>query len=79
MPAPIPAGSYVDSARLREWRDISGLRIEEVCSRAQVSYPYLRALEAGARINPTIDTLTRIAAVYGHAASDLILPIGAAS
>jgi transcriptional regulator with XRE-family HTH domain len=63
---------------LRAWRDESGLRPEEVCARAQVSYGYLRAIESGSRANPSIAVLTRIAAVYDRSVAELIdAPAGA--
>lgn len=56
---------------LRTWRDESGLRPEEVAARAQVSYSYLRAIEDGARVNPSAPLLARIAAVYGRSLDEL--------
>jgi transcriptional regulator with XRE-family HTH domain len=63
---------------LRAWRDESGLRPEEVCARAPMSYGYLRAIENGTRVNPSITMLTRLAAVYGHSVTELFdAPAGA--
>jgi transcriptional regulator with XRE-family HTH domain len=57
--------------KLREWRLASGLRPEEVCARAGVSYSYLRGIEDGARVNPSARMLARIAAVYGRSLDEL--------
>jgi transcriptional regulator with XRE-family HTH domain len=56
---------------LRAWRRESGLRPEEICVRARVSYSYLRAIESGARVNPSVTVLTRLAAVLGHGVGEL--------
>lgn len=64
---------------LRLWRESSGLRMEEVCYRAGISYPYLRALETGKQDNPSLDVIIRLAAVFGRAPGDLLLPAGRAS
>jgi transcriptional regulator with XRE-family HTH domain len=64
---------------LRAWRDASGMRPEQVCVLAEVSYSYLRALEQGyyfAR-NPSVAVLTRLAAVYGRDVRELFDPAGA--
>ena len=55
-----------DHRVLRRWRLESGLRPEQVCVLAQLSYPYLRAIEDGARPNPSVHLLGRLAAVYGR-------------
>jgi transcriptional regulator with XRE-family HTH domain len=60
-----------DHHLLRAWRLESGLKPEQVCVLAQVSYPYLRAIEDGARANPSIRLLTRLAAVYGRDPGEL--------
>lgn len=56
---------------LRTWRDDSGLRPEEVCARARVSISYLRAIEDGRRVNPSVQMLARIVAVYGRSLDEL--------
>lgn len=63
-----------NSELLRAWRENSGLRVEEVCARAGVSYPYLRSLEAGRQDNPSLDVVARLAAVFGRAPGDLLVP-----
>jgi transcriptional regulator with XRE-family HTH domain len=55
---------------LRQWRDESGMKPEEVAYRAEVSFSHLLRLESLGG-NPSADLLTRIAAVYGHDASEL--------
>jgi transcriptional regulator with XRE-family HTH domain len=57
--------------KLREWRLASRLRPEEVCVRARLSASYLRAIEDGARVNPSAPLLARIAAVYGRSLDEL--------
>lgn len=66
--------------KLLEWRRASGLRPEEVCIRAGISYSYLRAIEYGQRSNPSALVLVRIAAVYGKTIGELFdtEPAGAA-
>jgi transcriptional regulator with XRE-family HTH domain len=56
---------------LRTWRLDSGLRPEEVCVRARLSASYLRAIEDGARVNPSAQLLARIAGVYGRSLDEL--------
>jgi transcriptional regulator with XRE-family HTH domain len=60
-----------DHRVLRTWRLESGLRPEQVCVLAQVSYPYLRAIEDGASPNPSIHLLGRLAAVYHRDVGEL--------
>lgn len=58
---------------LRQWRDESGKKPEEVAYRAEVSFSHLLRLESvGGR--PHADLLARIAAVYGHEVSELFTP-----
>jgi transcriptional regulator with XRE-family HTH domain len=55
---------------LRQWRDESGLRPEEVAFKAGVSFSHLLRLESvGGR--PSGDLITRIARVYGHDPGEL--------
>jgi transcriptional regulator with XRE-family HTH domain len=60
--------------RLRAWRLESGIRPEEVCYRAEISYTYLRRLEDGTSNNPSAMVLARIAAVYGRDVGELFTP-----
>jgi len=48
---------------LRAWRLESGLKLEEVCVAAPISYPYLRRLEDKGG-NPSAAVLARLAVVY---------------
>jgi transcriptional regulator with XRE-family HTH domain len=60
-----------DHRVLHAWRLESGLRAEQVCVQADMSFSYLRALEAGAHRNPSVGLLTRLAAVYGRDVREL--------
>jgi transcriptional regulator with XRE-family HTH domain len=63
---------------LREWRDASGMTFEEIAYRAEISYPYLRRLEAQGG-NPSAVIVARLAAVYGRDMRELFTadPAGA--
>jgi transcriptional regulator with XRE-family HTH domain len=63
--------STFDHRVLRKWRLESGMRAEQVCVDARVSYPYLRAIEDGASPSPSIRLLERLAAVYGRPMGEL--------
>ena len=58
---------------LRTWRLESGLRPEEVCYRAEISFSYLRVLEDRGG-NPSAIVLARLAAIYGRDVGDLFTP-----
>ena len=60
------------AAMLRAWRAESGLRPEEVCARAGISYAYLHSLELGRRTNPSLAIIKRVAAAYGRDARELL-------
>jgi transcriptional regulator with XRE-family HTH domain len=64
--------------RLRESRHRAGLRATEAAARAGISYPYLRALEAGNK-TPSLAVLLRLAEVYDTPVADLFGPLEAAS
>ncbi len=66
----MPTVQSINFARLRQWRDESGLRVEEVAARSGISYSYLRALEDKGG-NPTAAVIAAIAAVYGKPVSEL--------
>jgi transcriptional regulator with XRE-family HTH domain len=55
---------------LRQWRDDSGMKPEEVAYRANCSFSHLLRLESLGG-NPSADLLTRIAAVYGRDVREL--------
>jgi transcriptional regulator with XRE-family HTH domain len=64
--------------RLRDARHRAGLRATEAAARADISYPYLRALEAGTKV-PSLGVLERLAAVYETSMAELFGPLEAAS
>ncbi len=57
--------------RLRELRSERGLRLKDVAALAEISVPYLSDLERG-RTNPSLDTLTTLAAAYAITVHDLL-------
>jgi transcriptional regulator with XRE-family HTH domain len=59
-----------DHRPLSVWHQESGKRLEEVCVLVPVSYSYLRDVMRGVK-QPSIEMLTRIAAVYGRDMRDL--------
>ncbi len=63
-------------ARLREWRQESGLRLEDVAARSGVSFSHLRALEDRGG-NPSGETVAAIAAVFGKPMDELYARPGA--
>jgi transcriptional regulator with XRE-family HTH domain len=65
----MPSSTF-NYARLRQWREESGLRVEEVAARSGISYSYLRALEDKGG-NPTAAILAALAEVYGKPVSEL--------
>lgn len=60
-----------DPCVLRAWRQESGLKAEQVCVLADVSYPYLKGLEGGAYRNPSAALLTRLANTFGRSVGEL--------
>ena len=58
---------------LRRYRTLRGLSSSEVAQRSQIARATLSALEAG-RGNPTLDTLSAIAAVLGVGVPELVAP-----
>jgi transcriptional regulator with XRE-family HTH domain len=73
---PSTTESSFNHARLRQWREQSGLRAEEVAARSGTSFSHLRALEAGEVDNPGGLVLARIAAVYGRSLDELFTGAG---
>lgn len=57
--------------RLRELRNERGLRLKDVCDRANISVPYLSDLERG-RTNPSLETLQVIAQAYEITVHDIL-------
>jgi transcriptional regulator with XRE-family HTH domain len=72
-------GQRYDYRVLAAWHQKSGLRAEQVCVDAGVSYSYLGHLLAGRATRPTIGLLERLAAVYGRDIAELFTdaPAGA--
>lgn len=60
-----------NSERLRQWRQESGLRVEEVAARSGISYSYIRALEDRGG-NPTAGVLAALADVFGKPVDELL-------
>lgn len=57
---------------LKALRIQNGLTQEEVAKRAKVTTPYLSQLETGARKNPSLPVLKRLARVLGVTLSELL-------
>jgi transcriptional regulator with XRE-family HTH domain len=64
------ATSTFNHARLRQWRDESDKKPEEVAYRAECSFSHLLRLESLGG-NPSAALLARIAAVYGRDVREL--------
>ena len=67
----MPAALY-DHEKLRAWRADSGLTRTEASHAAGIAYPTLADLEAGRSRNPSLELLTRLAALYGHALAEML-------
>jgi transcriptional regulator with XRE-family HTH domain len=63
--------SVLDHHKLLQWRLELGLRPEPAAAEAGISYSYLSAIEYGKRVNPSLELLARLCAVYGKTLSDL--------
>jgi Helix-turn-helix domain len=66
-----------DHAKLRAWRDESGLTRDQVCARLQgqgvsIGYSWLAALEQGTK-RPSLELLVTLARFYGHEPAELLL------
>lgn len=57
--------------RLRTWRLASGMTPEQVCVAADISFPYLRAIEDTDRVHPSVAVLDRMTRVYGRTLAEL--------
>jgi transcriptional regulator with XRE-family HTH domain len=66
------------AAALRDRREAAGLSRREVADRSGLSYPYVSQLENGDR-EPSLDALSRLAAVFKVPADELLKPSGAAA
>lgn len=67
----MPAAALYDHEKLRAWRAESGLTRTEASHAAGIAYPTLAQLESG-RHNPSLEMLTRLAELYGHAPAELL-------
>ena len=58
--------------RLRRWRNGRGVTLKEVSEASGISIAYLSDLERGKLANPTLDTLTALAAALGVSLNELL-------
>lgn len=61
-------------SRLRMLRETHGLKLREVADRAGITVSFLSDLERG-RTLPSLDTLERIAAVYGLSVGEALVNV----
>lgn len=66
----------LDHAKLRQWRDETGLSRDQVCARlqadgVQIGYSWLAALEQGSK-RPSLELLVALAVFYGHDPGELL-------
>ncbi|KKR04330.1 MAG: Helix-turn-helix domain protein [Candidatus Uhrbacteria bacterium GW2011_GWF2_39_13] len=59
-------------AKIKAWRAIKDLTQDELAKKADLPYPTLVKIESDAVQNPSIDTVTKIAAGFGITVDDLI-------
>ena len=59
-------------AKIKAWRAIKDLTQDELAKKADLPYPTLVKIESDAVQNPSIDTVTKIAAGLGISVDDLI-------
>lgn len=59
-------------AKIKAWRAIKDLTQDELAKKADLPYPTLVKIESDAVQNPSIDTVTKIAAGLGITVDDLI-------
>ena len=52
-------------SRIKQLREAQGLRREDVAAKAGISYDYVRKLEVGEVLNPSLDIARAIARVLG--------------
>ncbi len=57
---------------LKELREAKGLTQEELAKKAKVTRPYLTMLETGARKNPSLAILKRLAKALGVPVTELL-------
>jgi transcriptional regulator with XRE-family HTH domain len=59
-------------AKIKAWRAIKDLTQDELAKKADLPYPTLVKIESDAVQNPSIDTVTKIAAGLGVTLDELI-------
>ena len=59
-------------AKIKAWRSIKDLTQDELAKKADLPYPTLVKIESDAVQNPSIDTVTKIAAGLGITLDELI-------
>lgn len=59
-------------SKIKAWRAKKDLTQDELAKKADIPYPTLAKIESGAVQNPSIDTVTKIAAGLGISVDDLI-------
>jgi transcriptional regulator with XRE-family HTH domain len=60
---------------LRQMREASGLTQEQAAERAKMSQPSISALELGRVANPGIETVAKLAEVYGQTLETVLAAI----
>jgi transcriptional regulator with XRE-family HTH domain len=60
------------SAVLRRLREQKGITQERLAAQAKVTRPYLTMLETGAKKNPSLDVLKRLARALGVPVTELL-------
>jgi transcriptional regulator with XRE-family HTH domain len=71
-PGAAPRPLLYDHAKLRAWREESGLTRTQAAHQAGLSYPWLRSLESGLG-RPSLESLAALAELYGHQAGELLM------
>lgn len=59
-------------SKIKAWRAKKDLTQDELSKKAGIPYPTLVKIESDAVLNPSIDTVTKIAAGLGVSVDDLI-------
>jgi transcriptional regulator with XRE-family HTH domain len=62
---------FLNSGRLREWREEAGLRPEAPAAAVGITAIYLTKLESGERGNPSARILAALASFYGRSMDEL--------
>jgi len=59
-------------SKIKVWRAKKDMTQDDLAKKADIPYPTLAKIESGAVQNPSIDTVTKIAAGLGISVDDLI-------